>query len=231
MKKLGLLAVFAMATVPAWAVDSVDLKLIGKVRPAACTPSLDAGGTVDYGDISASTLTPGAYTVLPEKQINFSITCPALTKVAFDLIAGRPGTVAGEDTEIDGFMISPVRLLGWVLGQSSKVSGIGLDVSNNKIGGMAMDIKQGASLVDGITDVNLLVGVRSGFIKKPDTTLLEHRGIYSYSWAVIGSNLPIAFTTITSQMLVQAYLNKPELLDLNHEMTLDGLVTFELEYL
>jgi len=209
MKKLGLLAVFAMATVPAWAVDSVDLKLIGKVRPAACTPSLDAGGTVDYGDISASTLTPGAYTVLPEKQINFSITCPALTKVAFDLIAGRPGTVAGEDTEIDGFMISPVQLLSGALGTSSKATGIGLDVSNNKIGGMAMDIKQGATTLDGDTNVDLLIGKSGGFDKKLDTVLLEHRGMYPYSWGADGSVIPIAFRTVTIKILVQAYLNKP----------------------
>ncbi|MCH1996717.1 DUF1120 domain-containing protein, partial [Achromobacter xylosoxidans] len=36
--------------------QSIDVRVIGTITPAACIPSLAGGGVVDYGNIAASTL-------------------------------------------------------------------------------------------------------------------------------------------------------------------------------
>lgn len=54
--------------------DSIDIKVIGQIVPAACKPALSGGATVDYGTIKADTLKADAFTVLESKSLDFSIT-------------------------------------------------------------------------------------------------------------------------------------------------------------
>jgi len=88
---LGLIAV----TATAYAADSVDVKVIGTISPAACAPTLGGGGTVDYGTIPANALAADDYTTLAVKTLSLSITCDASAKLAIHAVNGRPGTSAG----------------------------------------------------------------------------------------------------------------------------------------
>ena len=51
------------------------------------------------------------------------------------------------------------------------------------------------------------------------------------TWAATGTTTPIAFTTLTGKLGVQAYINKASELDLTKPIALDGLATLELVYL
>ena len=84
MKKTVLALALLATTASAFAADSVDVRVIGTIVPAACTPTLSGGGTVDYGTIKADTISATDYTVLPEKQISFLDPCDAPAKVALN---------------------------------------------------------------------------------------------------------------------------------------------------
>lgn len=99
MKKTLLAASLAAITLfsatSAFAVDSVELKVIGTISPVACTPALSGGGSIDYGDMKASSLAQDDYTVLAEKTLDFTLTCDGNAKVAVKVINGRLDTLAG----------------------------------------------------------------------------------------------------------------------------------------
>jgi len=52
-----------------------------------------------------------------------------------------------------------------------------------------------------------------------------------YSWANAGELQPVAFTTLTSTLKVQAAINKGSELDLTKAVTLDGLSSVQVYYL
>jgi len=91
MRSPGLRLITALAvftTYSAIAADSVEVKVIGTIVPAACTPSIVGGATIDYGTIKSSTLTADNYTLLPVKHLDLAITCDAPAKVALSLMVG-----------------------------------------------------------------------------------------------------------------------------------------------
>jgi len=228
MKKLSLgIAMLAITSTSAWAATSADLAVAGTIAPIACTPTFSAGGKIDYGTIATADVSLADYTTLAAKQLELAITCAAPAKIAFRIVAGRPGTVVASGPENGGFAVAPVPLVGAVP-QSSAATGLGLDGKGNKIGGMAMDIKPGNTTVDGATNFDLIVGRPGAYKKKPQTEALRPD---TYTVAKETTLNPEAFTTLVSQMDVQAYINKGSELDLTGAISLDGLVTFELNYL
>ena len=88
------LAVLATSATAALA-DSVDVRVIGTIVPAACTPTLSGGGTVDYGTIKAQSLNATGYTTLAEKQLDFAINCDSPTKVSIGGYNRRSRSFAG----------------------------------------------------------------------------------------------------------------------------------------
>lgn len=152
MKKTVLAMVVMAAAGHAMAADSVDVKVIGTITPAACTPVLSGGGTVDYGTIKANTLSPTAYTVLDEKTLDLSITCDSPVKVAMKAINGRPDTAAGVTEGTGGFAVSPVALGAK---GNAHVAGLGLD-GTAKVGGYNVALADAGNTLDGAAAGNLL---------------------------------------------------------------------------
>ena len=221
------LTILAISISPALA-ESIDVKVIGTITPSACKPTLTGGGTIDYGRIPLSSLKRDALTQLDNKQLDFSITCDAPAKVALRPINGRPNTAAGT-TEKGNYGGDVPK--GISNDNSNSVVGLGLD-NGKKIGGYNIATK------DVLADGN---SVRYIYQNNSGNTWSEHAtgkrnnfsptaGLIS-SWAKPGTLEPLAFTTLSGKLNVQAYINKISELQPTGEIKLDGLTTLELVYL
>jgi len=229
-KTVCALAVLSATALPVMA-ESIDVRVIGTISPTACTPTLSGGGTADYGNINPNTLSLDAFTVLAEKQLDFSITCDAPAKLAIKATNARLGTVAGT-TELaaTGVATAPVNLFGK---NGVGVVGLGLD-GDKKIGGYAIRIAGSTVSIDGAKAAPLQSdnnGVSWTVTTDDLGSIYGRNSVRWNSWAVDGSKEPTAFTTLSGKLGVQAYINKASELDLSKPVVLDGLSTIELVYL
>nr|WP_237391286.1 DUF1120 domain-containing protein [Cedecea sulfonylureivorans] len=211
------------------AAESVDVKVIGTITPAACTPTLSGGGTIDYGAIKANTVQTDDYTVLEDKSVSMSIACEAPTKVSISAVNGRPGTAAGASTPDTSDMGAPppVRIYG-----SNWVVGLGTD-SDKNIGGYALYLTSlttdGAAAHCVYRNTDWAAGTWGD---SSSCSIYANANIgRSLSWGNAESNAPVSFTNATAEVHAKAYLNKGSELDLSHDIQLDGLSTIELTYL
>lgn len=214
--------------------ESVDVLITSELLPAACTPVLGSGGSVDYGYILAGSLSVNAFNPLPIKQIAFSINCDTPAKVAIRTLNGRVGSLAGSNESAQGIGLNPTPLFGTASG--FPVAGLGRD-GTTKIGGYAARVMPGSLTTDGVaadgifsrssgTPTSWSVDNLSG------TLFTSFSGQYLYrTWASLGTVDPIAFESLNCVLEVQAYLNRAADLDLGHAITLDGLATIEIVYL
>lgn len=231
MKKRALgLAILAVTSTSVMAMETVELAVTGIIQPTACTPVFSSGNMIDYGVIIAADLAEKDYTTLSFKGVPLIITCTAPTKAGMSLVARRPNTVVSDYAEANGFALAPIPL---ARSQFPIATGLGLDVSGNKIGGMAMNIQQDEITVDGTNNFDLLDARNGSWEKKDDAATLvpSTTALPGFTVAAKGMLVPAAFTTFISHIEVQAYLNKAENLDLTDILGLDGLVSFELTYL
>lgn len=219
LSALALAATAAVASLGAQA-QSVDVQVIGTITPGACNPILAGGGVIDYGNIPASTLSMTAFNRLPERTVAFSITCNAPTRVAVRTRDNRtasqvPGIVA---------TISP----GY-----TDVFNFGLGtVSGANVGGYIVTMKPGTFTADGAT-VFTVISVTNG----AGSTWLDTNGVVWHSAPILASwsdtlrGQPIAFSSLSGELVVTVVLNRGDALPLGDEVPLDGLATLELVYL
>lgn len=77
-------------TPTALAASTADLSVTGVITPGACTPSLSAGGIVNYGEIPVKDLQFDSPTWLPKATLQLSINCEAKTLYALMPRDNRP---------------------------------------------------------------------------------------------------------------------------------------------
>jgi hypothetical protein len=233
-KSLLALAVMATTALNVQAASNVDVKVIGRIDPGTCTPTLSGGGTIDYGAMSPSTLAATGYTLLAEKQLDFAIACTAPSKVAVKVVNGRPNTVAGETEGASGFAgmdTGSVSLFGYATG---RIGVAGLGESNGvKVGGYAMRITPGTVTADtnSVDTLNTANVASPVWAANTVGSLLSSTGDRGTTWAATGTTTPVAFTNLSGKLGVQAYLNEKSAFNLNTTVQLDGLSTLELVYL
>ncbi|MFL9923147.1 DUF1120 domain-containing protein [Herbaspirillum lusitanum] len=213
MKKITLLSTvaataFAMFTCAAYAADTAELKVKGVIKPAACTPSFSGGGVIDYGVIPASSLKADAYTTLPTKEVNLSITCDAAVKVAFKAKDNRANSV-----------------VSGIVSEAEANFGLGT-VAGKNVGGYIINISR-ASTVDGAA-ANNIYSLDSGKSWSNGAGNVWNNGaLFGFS---TGSQ-PMSTKQLNAKLNVTTVLNKPANLPLTQEVPLDGSATFEVIYL
>ncbi|MEW5558765.1 DUF1120 domain-containing protein [Enterobacter asburiae] len=231
MRKTLLAAVLAATAGQALAAgESIDVKVIGQIVPAACTANVTGGATVDYGTMKTSTLATDDFTMLDVKTLELSIACEAPVKLALktqDMRSDSVVDIKGKQWGVKATSVPTDR---------SQVASLGLGLSNGKkIGawGIWMEpdtIKADGNAVDGISlnskPTENTKWSKSQFI----ATWLAKNGVYR-SWAATGTVTPVALTTLTGTLSVQAGINKASELDLTRPVTLDGLATLQVYYL
>ena len=222
---LAMTAGQSLVSTPALAADSIDVRVIGTIVPAACKPALTGGAVIDYGLIPASDILADDYTVLETKNLDFSIACEAPAKVALTVTDARAGTAA-----------IPVgkSLLQWPVPSNAALMGLG-QADGKNIGAYAMQIAAGSVKLDGGStspdDIN--TDDRGATWTKGSQTYGTWLSTTQrlYSWAKTGELTPVAFTTLTGTLNVQASINKGSELDLTKAINLDGQSSIELVYL
>ncbi|MFC0227267.1 DUF1120 domain-containing protein [Serratia aquatilis] len=227
-KTVCALAVLATTSLPALA-ESIDVRVIGTIDPAACTPSLSGGGTIDYGTIKPTALATDAFTVLEEKQLDFAINCDAPAKVAVVAHSQRGASAVNADGSL-AEIGSHSGLFGG--GSSYGVVGLGLDGTKG-IGGYSVRLAPGTMIADGVAVDSIIAhGNTSSWTAAVTGAMFNSLTSLRYaSWATKGTTTPVAFTTLAGKLGVQAYINKTSELDLTKPVVLDGLTTLELVYL
>ncbi|NUU03641.1 DUF1120 domain-containing protein [Herbaspirillum robiniae] len=212
LNMLILVAAASAATV-SHAAPSVELKVTGVIRPVACTPTLGAGGVVDYGNISAATLRNGEGTALPARQVNLTVSCNATAKIALTVIDNRASSrVAG--------------LTDGIQAGADYNFGLGT-VSGKKVGGYVMSFDNGAT-ADG-RGVSAIVSGDRGNSWNSAAGYIQHEGNY-YAFSDNGAQ-PAAQKVLSTRITVQPVLNKAEELPLATDVPLDGSATIEVKYL
>ncbi|WP_052238877.1 DUF1120 domain-containing protein [Pectobacterium brasiliense] len=225
------LAVLA-ATSTSVMAESIDVRVIGTITPTACKPILAGGGTIDYGVIPPASLKKDTFTVLAEKQVDFSITCDAPAKVAVNAIGTKADTVTDTNKAAGGY--DPFR--GKLFDMPSvNVTGLGKSDDGKNIGGYGIRFVPDSYTVDG-GSASLLVRQKAS--DEWDSLVHDNGslfGVYSklqqLTWAEKGGKTPVAFKTVAGKLGVQAYITKTSDLDLSKPVKLDGLTTLELHYL
>ncbi|MBC3380840.1 DUF1120 domain-containing protein [Serratia fonticola] len=220
VQKTLLAMILAASVGQAIAADSVEVKVIGTILPAACKATLSGGGVLDYGDIPADTLNKDDITVLSVKTAAFAITCDGATKVALRSTDTRAGTSVA---------VNGINLLDTAITASTSLNGLGA-VGGVNTGAYAMAIDSATLEHDEGILLPEVQSVDNGqtWTTEPIHTWFGGEGSILHSW---GSPSPVAFTTMTGDLMVQAVINKASELDLSKPIVLDGLSNLELVYL
>lgn len=209
--------------------DSIDVRVHGQFVPTACGIDVGSNATVDYGTIKAETIANDDYTMLAVKSLPLTISCEAPVKIALHTIDMRGSSVVALTGKNWDVKVAPVPVGG---------SELGLGTSDGKkIGAWAMWMEPGAVKADGKT-VDYIGTNTAGnpsldsswTTPSSKTAWLALNNSYK-SWAAPGESTPLAFTTLSGTLSVQAGINKGAELDLNKAIHLDGMATIQVFYL
>ena len=228
MHKTLIAAVLAATAGQAMAAgDSIDVKVIGQIVPAACAASVTGGGTVDYGTMPASTLAADDFTMLPVKTLDVSITCEAPLKIALKTQDMRSDSVVALTGKNWGMKASTIAADG-------KELGLGMAEGKN-IGAWAMwmepaSVKADGNAVDALDTTGTPTASSTWTKSAGGAAWLASSGAYK-SWGATGTVTPVALTTLNGTLSVQAGINKASALDLTKPVTMDGLATLQVFYL
>lgn len=230
MKKMikNACAVAVMAASFATMAESTDMRVIGAISPAACTPNLSGNGTVDYGTIAANGLSADDYNGLPAKEISLTIACTAPAKVALSAISGRKGSALvyydreGAAGSGNGFMRAGAPsysgFVGFGLDGEKRIGAYALSYSNVTLDGKVANV---TSSFD-----------KTAWTKSNNNSIYDNNGKIKFdTWYTGEEAIPSSFETMSATVNVYSYLNKSSELDISKPIKLDGLTTLELVYL
>lgn len=195
------------------AASSVDLSVVGKITPSACTPSFPGSNVVDYGKISAQDLKPSLSTPLPDTTLKMRVDCAATALIAVKVTDNRLGT--GYNKSI------PSQPL---------LSGFGLGLASNdaKIGGYILKISD--ALADSIPGEPIES-------KDGQTWFDAWDSVWQPGWmrsikAAAGPSIaPKPLQTLEADLRFEAWIAPSRDLPITEEVQIDGNATLDIVYL
>lgn len=191
----------------AFAADSASFAIRAQLVPTSCDVSLSQS-TLDFGTISASTLSDRAATKLPPRDVTVSVACDAAASVALSMTDNRQGSESRE-------MANPTLF------------GVGM-VNNKAVGNFSL--ATGHSVADGnATDPIARVGAGAWgrFSGSP-----SGGADYQFSWAPKGGVVPGTYKIIQQTFAVNLEIApKNNLPPLANGIPIDGSMTFSVVYL
>lgn len=219
-KKCYALAIIMASSVAtsAYAAESAELKVTGKIVPTSCEIDLGSSGTVDYGDISSRELTGAA-------PIQLTINCDGKSQVAYRITDNRA------DTVVQNLMIPLTGTDG-----VSTISSFGLGKVGEKNLG-AWNAVQTEMKVDGVAAAGLMnigaPGTSDQFSPGLNSEYMPLFNGYEYTWykPELGINVPVTGKVFSSNIRVAGALDKAISLNQANEVKLDGSATLSVRYL
>jgi type 1 fimbria pilin len=217
----ALATMLTAASIGAHAAESADLAVQGMIRPSACNVSLSGNGTVDFGTISALTLSETEATVLPSRDFTLTVTCDASTTAGYSITDSRPGTANSTAGSA-------------VVNSGTHWFGLG-DVDGMHVGAFRImyDASTSQATADG-GNVDAIYSQNGGaWTMRSDRNVWAQPGYPRlHSWAPTGTTAPGSYSTMVQPFTITAAIAPTsELPDLTNNIPLDGLATFTLVYL
>jgi type 1 fimbria pilin len=216
-----LLTMLATACSGAFAAESADLSVKGVIRPSACSIALSNNGTVDYGTISAKSLSATAVNKLPDRDVTMTINCDAATKVGFRVEDNRAGT----ESDIVKIVDPAAR---WVL-----PLGLGA-VDGKNLGGYAMKVLPADATGDGaaVGGLSYAYGAHGEAWQSASDFENYVRVSAEYAWSDTDGGTPNSYKTISQVLRIVGALNSTaDLPSLTSNVELDGSATISVVYL
>ncbi|UBX49265.1 DUF1120 domain-containing protein [Providencia alcalifaciens] len=201
----------------------------------ACNLVVDST-SIDYGVINRNELNNNSYTVLPEKNINFTVQCDSgKTAIAVQTFNQVERSLAPNKQEgLSGYGVPPVQLLSNVM----MAGGLGNTQEGVPIGGYAIALDLSSLSIDNQAErvqpisSNASCGDSNVVWQHTNGDLLPNNSLNKItSWAKLGSLQPALFSNIKGVIKVQAFINKASLLNVNKEIKFKGRSIIELCYL
>lgn len=208
---LSALLASLLVSFAARAAETTELQVKGSIRPPACIPSFADGGVVDFGVIKVADLKAGQYTTLPEKQVNFNVSCDQAAKIVLTVTDNR---AASRVTDTFNSLDAAIHVFG--LGS----------VDGKNVGGYRLTMLSETNL-DGKTAIKYYRTASSGY---QEAIILANNTGYSFAFSTDGSAQPSSGKLLNVAIKVETRLNKPANLNLTGDVPLDGSATFEIKY-
>ena len=195
------------------AASSVDLSVVGKITPTACTPSFPGSNVVDYGKISAQDLKPRETTPLPDATLKLRVDCAATALIAVKATDNRLGT--GYNKSI------PSQPL---------LSGFGLGLASNdaKIGGYMLKMRD--ALADSIAGEPIESRDAQTWFDAWDS-IWQPGWMRSIKAAAGPSIAPKPLQTLEADLRFEAWIAPSRDLPITEEVQIDGNATLDIVYL
>ncbi|RZT42712.1 DUF1120 domain-containing protein [Cupriavidus agavae] len=216
-----LAAAAAFSASVATAGSTAPFRVRADVLPVSCDVILANNGVVDFGVIPARNLSDNAFVMAGERSINLTLTCDAPAQVSITATDGRKGTaVAG----MGAFLFPGAQ-------NDQSTFGVG-SVDGKNVGGYVLWRSTAAVADGGSTD----------FIASSDNGAVWQRGTTAtnalipdarmHGWALTGTTMPGAYSTISQTYNIRLGLNSRNgLPPLTGDTAIDGLATITIHYL
>ncbi|MBC2689945.1 MULTISPECIES: DUF1120 domain-containing protein [Pseudomonas] len=209
IKQLTILATALLlgATTSVFAASSTDLTITGTITPAACTPTLENGGVVDYRRISAKDLNATTNTQLDEQTLELTVSC---------------GTAATQ------FAIQPIDNRSDSQGPMPEHFGLGIINGSEKLGFYTLTLTN----LNADVPSRLIQSADGG---NTWSNIVDNTAILRESLIAVGSLTPpfspSDITSATMDITVKPSINPTDGLTLTDEVQLDGSATLQIVYL
>lgn len=193
---------------------SRELRLQARFAPAACTPSLSNGGTVDLGKLSVMDLNQDKDTPLRAQPVVVNVTCDAPTRFSLRLQDNRQGSATGPADET--------------------LYGLGLDAKQQKIGRYRLLFDPARTTADSAPQLyrtDSPTGALPWSSASASPMAIGASRHLGFSASAGSTSGPEAIQTLNATASLQAVLAPLGTLDLGSEVRLDGAATLELNYL
>lgn len=231
MKKTLLAGFLSVAAFSSMAADNVDLKVTGVLVNGACTPTLDGGGVVNYGNIPLGNLSATTTNQLGSKNINLTITCGQAMPVGFTTTDNRNSTMQTQ-------VINNAFANGGNASTAGNQFGLGTTAGGVKIGSYAVAVNLGAVTADGATvdTINNDLGADTSgrnWIKTATGAWANGspNTVRVLTSAATGTLVPIAAKVFVYPLKVTAAIQSTNALAITNNTNLDGDTTISLVYL
>ena len=209
-KVLITLGLTIAASSSAFAANSADLNVAGKIAPGACDVTIDNSGAFDFGRIRAGDLYLDRETIF-HINTNYGFSCASPTKLAFKLTDNRP---AEGSTAVNCTAYAPVDNTTCNFGVG-KFNGL-------SVGSYAIQLVTNRSLMPSYNS-----GIGWGF--QSAGAVLSTAAWYAF-WAA--GSVPESVTSNTGQVKIILRINPiAQFSPVTSDIPIDGSATLELIYL